>query len=52
MGRRLTALALCLLLMCSTAAADGLPWRADTPAQIILKDYITTVNGFLLETGE
>jgi len=52
MGRRLTALALCLLLMCSTATADGLPWRADTPAQIILKDYITTVNGFLSETGE
>ncbi len=51
MVRRLSALLLALILMTGSSLAD-LAWKENTPAQRILKTYITNVNGFLAEMGE
>jgi len=52
MVRRMLALllGLALLMACGGAGAD-LAWRTETPAQQLLKDYITNVNRFLAEQG-
>lgn len=46
-------LALLLVLLILPAAGTGEPaWRQDTPAQKVLREFITDVNGFLTEQGE
>ncbi len=51
MVRRLLCLLLLLLLVSSFALGD-LQWKENTPAQQMLKNYITLVNDFLTEQGE
>lgn len=51
MVKRITALLLILALIPAAALAD-LKLRDDTPAQKMLKTYITNVNAFLVEQGE
>lgn len=55
MGKRLRLLVILLaLLLTQTAGAggDSIAWRQDTPAQGLLKTYITTANTLLSEQGE
>jgi len=51
MVKRMAALLLALLIMAGSCLADP-AWKENTPAQSVLKTYITNVNGFLAENGE
>ena len=51
MVRRIAAVLLALTLAVGSASAD-IAWKQDTPAQIILKDYVTAANARLAELGE
>ncbi|MBE5789296.1 MAG: hypothetical protein E7325_06540 [Clostridiales bacterium] len=49
---RAAALILILALTLSGSAGAEIAWKTDTPAQRILKEYITLANQFLTEQGE
>ena len=52
MVRRLSALLLALLILAPAGGLADLKLKEGTPAQKMLKEYITNVNEFLVEQGE
>lgn len=52
MVKRVLAAVAAAVLLAPAGALASLRWKENTPGQAVLKEYITTVNGFLTEQGE